>query len=117
MRHSRNGKIRFFYLIDSVCFYRNIFVFMDLSINTSIYGMFLILALSYYLLDCLNFNKNHYKSRDFIISSALNFVLFLIFYLFLKMEKMLVGFVVYDILQNLLFAFFLRIFKQIIKKF
>ena len=29
---------------------------MDLSINTSIYGMFLILSLSYYLLDCLNFN-------------------------------------------------------------
>ena len=112
MRHSRNGKIRFFYLLILFFIYRTIFIVMDLSINTSIYGMFLILALSYYLLDCLNFNKNHYKSRDFIISSALNFVLFLIFYLFLKMEKMLIGFVVYDILQNLLFALLLRVFKN-----
>lgn len=112
MRHSRNGKIRFFYLLALFGIYRNIFVFMDLSINTSIYGMFLILALSYYLTDCLNFNKNHYKSRDFIISSALNFILFLIFYFFLKMEKIIIAFVVYDILQNLLFAFLLKIFKQ-----
>ncbi len=112
MRHSRNGKIRFFYLLALFGVYRNIFVFMNLSINTSIYGMFLILALSYYLTDCLNFNKNHYKSRDFIISSALNFILFLIFYFFLKMEKIIIAFVVYDILQNLLFAFLLKIFKQ-----
>ena len=112
MRHSRNGKIRFFYLLALFGIYRNIFVFMNLSINTSIYGMFLILALSYYLTDCLNFNKNHYKSRDFIISSALNFVLFLIFYFFLKMEKIIIAFIVYDILQNLLFAFLLKIFKQ-----
>ena len=112
MRHSRNGKIRFFYLFALFGIYRNIFVFMNLSINTSIYGMFLILALSYYLTDCLNFNKNHYKSRDFIISSALNFILFLIFYFFLKMEKIIIAFVVYDILQNLLFAFLLKIFKQ-----
>ena len=112
MRHSRNGKIRFFYLLALFGIYRNIFVFMDLSINTSIYGMFLILALSYYLTDCLNFNKNHYKSRDFIISSALNFILFLIFYFFLKMEKIIIAFVVYDILQNLLFASLLKIFKQ-----
>ena len=112
MRHSRNGKIRFFYLLVLFFIYRTIFIVMDLSINTSIYGMFLILSLSYYLLDCLNFNKNHYKSRDFIISSALNFVLFLIFYFFLKMEKMIIGFVVYDILQNLLFALLLRIFKS-----
>lgn len=112
MRHSRNGKIRFFYLLALFGIYRNIFVFMNLSINTSIYGMFLILALSYYLTDCLNFNKNHYKSRDFIISSALNFILFLIFYFFLKMEKIIIAFVVYDILQNLLFAFLLKIFKQ-----
>ena len=112
MRHSRNGKIRFFYLLALFGVYRNIFVFMNLSINTSIYGMFLILALSYYLTDCLNFNKNHYKSRDFIISSALNFILFLIFYFFLKMEKIIIAFVVYDILQNLLFASLLKIFKQ-----
>ena len=112
MRHSRNGKIRFFYLLILFFIYRTIFIVMDLRINTSIYGMFLILALSYYLLDCLNFNKNHYKSRDFIISSVLNFILFLIFYLFLKMEKMLIGFVVYDILQNLLFALLLRVFKS-----
>ena len=112
MRHSRNGKIRFFYLLALFGIYRNIFVFMNLSINTSIYGMFLILALSYYLTDFLNFNKNHYKSRDFIISSALNFVLFLIFYFFLKMEKIIIAFIVYDILQNLLFAFLLKIFKQ-----
>lgn len=112
MRHSRNGKIRFFYLLALFGIYRNIFVFMNLSINTSIYGMFLILALSYYLTDCLNFNKNHYKSRDFIISSALNFILFLIFYFFLKMEKIIIAFVIYDILQNLLFAFLLKIFKQ-----
>lgn len=112
MRHSRNGKIRFFYLLALFGIYRNIFVFMNLSINTSIYGMFLILALSYYLTDCLNFNKNHYKSRDFIISSALNFILFLIFYFFLKMEKIIIAFVVYDILQNLLFASLLKIFKQ-----
>ena len=112
MRHSRNGKIRFFYLLVLFFIYRTVFLVMDLSINTSIYGMFFILSLSYYLLDCLNFNKNHYKSRDFIISSALNFTLFLIFYFFLKMEKMIIGFVVYDILQNFLFALLLRIFKS-----
>ena len=112
MRHSRNGKIRFFYLLILFFIYRSIFVVMDLSINTSIYGMFLILSLAYYLLDCLNFNKNHYKIKDFIVSSILNFILFLIFYFFLKLEKMILGFVVYDTLQNLLFAFFIRIFKS-----
>lgn len=112
MRHSRNGKIRFFYLLILFFIYRSIFVVMDLSINTSIYGMFLILSLTYYLLDCLNFNKNHYKIKDFIVSSILNFILFLIFYFFLKLEKMILGFVVYDTLQNLLFAFFIRIFKN-----
>lgn len=112
MRHNRNGKIRFFYLLILFFIYRSIFVFMKLSINTSIYGMFFILSLAYYLLDCLNFNKNHYKSKDFIISSALNFTVFLIFYFFLKMEKMILAFVAYDILQNLLFALILRIFKN-----
>ena len=112
MRHSRNGKIRFFYLTTLFIIYRSIFVLMNLSINTAIYGMFFILALSYYLLDCLNFNKNHYKSRDFIISSSLNFTMFLIFYLFLKMEKMVIAFVVYNTLQNILFALLLKIFKS-----
>ncbi len=112
MRHSRNGKIRFFYLTTLFIIYRSIFVLMNLSINTAIYGMFFILALSYYLLDCLNFNKNHYKSRDFIISSSLNFTMFLIFYLFLKMEKMVIAFVVYNSLQNILFALLLKIFKS-----
>ena len=112
MRHNRNGKIRFFYLLILFFIYRTIFIIMNLSINTSIYGMFLILSLAYYLLDCLNFNKNHYKSRDFIVSSAVNFVLFLIFYFFLKMEKMIIAFIAYDILQNLLFALILKIFKN-----
>ena len=112
MRHSRNGKIRFFYLTTLFIIYRSIFVLMNLSINTAIYGMFFILALSYYLLDCLNFNKNHYKSRDFIISSSLNFTMFLIFYLFLKMEKMVIAFVVYNSLQNILLALLLKIFKS-----
>ena len=112
MRHNRNGKIRFFYLLILFFIYRTIFIIMNLSINTSIYGMFLILSLAYYLLDCLNFNKNHYKSRDFIVSSAVNFVSFLIFYFFLKMEKMIIAFIAYDILQNLLFALILKIFKN-----
>lgn len=112
MRHNRNGKIRFFYLLILFFIYRSIFIVMDLSINTSIYGMFLILSLSYYLLDCLNFNKNHYRLKDFIVSSILNFILFLIFYFFLKLEKMIVGFVVYDVLQNFLFALFIRMFKS-----
>ena len=115
MRYIRNGKTRFFYLIILFLIYRQTFIVMDLSINTSVYGMFLFLALAYYLLGCLNFNKNYYKPKDFIASSAINFSVFLVFYLFSKRYEIVVAFVVYDIIQNMIYALSLRLLRKIEK--
>lgn len=112
MRHIRNGWIRFIYLTILFIIYRGIFSYLDLSINTAVYGIFFILSLSYYLLDCMNFNKNHYKIKDFLINSIINFTMFFIFYIFYKREKLIIGFIIYDLLQNLLFAFLIKIFKE-----
>lgn len=64
--------------------YRNIFIYLGLSINTAVYGIFILISFFYYLLDLLNFNNYQYKTKDFIYSTSINFGGFCIFYFFYK---------------------------------
>lgn len=112
MKHMKNGGIRLLYFITLFVLYKKIFSYLQINSNITIYGIFFILFLIYYLFDCLNFNKNHYELKNLIINSIINFLITFIFYIFYKREKLIIGFIIYDLLQNLLFAFLIKIFKE-----
>lgn len=44
MRHSRNAKIRIIYFFILFFIYRSIFVYLELSINTAVYGIFILIS-------------------------------------------------------------------------
>lgn len=102
MRHNRNMKIRIIYFFILFFIYRSIFVYLGLSINTAVYGIFILISFFYYLLDLLNFNNYQYKSKDFIYSSVINFCGFCIFYFFYKKIEFINAFLFYDSFQNIL---------------
>lgn len=102
MRHNRNVRIRIIYFFILFFLYRSIFVYLDLSINTAVYGIFILISFFYYLLDLLNFNNRLYKTKDFIYSTAINFGGFCIFYFFYKKIEFIHAFIFYNLLQNIL---------------
>ncbi|MHD0315016.1 sugar transferase [Fusobacterium varium] len=102
MRHNRNMKIRIIYFFILFFIYRSIFVYLGLSINTAVYGIFILISFFYYLLDLLNFNNYQYKTKDFIYSSVINFCGFSIFYFFYKKIEFINAFLFYDLFQNIL---------------
>lgn len=102
MRHNRNAKIRIIYFFVLFFLYRSIFVYLDLSINTAVYGIYILIAFFYYLLDLLNFNNCLYKTKDFIYSTAINFGGFCIFYFFYKKIEFIHAFIFYNLFQNIL---------------
>lgn len=102
MRHNRNAKMRIIYFFILFFLYRSIFVYLDLSINTAVYGIYILIAFFYYLLDLLNFNNCLYKTKDFIYSTAINFCGFCIFYFFYKKIEFINAFLFYNLFQNIL---------------
>lgn len=114
MRHSRNMKIRIIYFLMLFFMYRNIFIYLGLSINTAVYGIFILISFFYYLLDLLNFNNYQYKTKDFIYSTSINFGGFCIFYFFYKKIEFIHAFLFYDLFQNLLRYLLLICNKKIV---
>ncbi|WP_438536208.1 exopolysaccharide biosynthesis polyprenyl glycosylphosphotransferase [Cetobacterium sp.] len=72
---------------------------MDLSINTSVYGLFLILIFSYYIFGIFTLREK-YSLREFMISSILNGLIFFILLIFHKQSTILVYYLIYTFLQN-----------------
>ena len=114
MRHNRNAKIRIIYFFVLFFLYRSIFVYLDLSINTAVYGIYILIAFFYYLLDLLNFNNCLYKTKDFIYSTSINFGGFCIFYFFYKKIEFIHAFLFYDLFQNILRYLLLICNKKIV---
>lgn len=114
MRHSRNMKIRIIYFLMLFFMYRNIFIYLGLSINTAVYGIFILISFFYYLLDLLNFNNYQYKTKDFIYSTSINFGGFCIFYFFYKKIEFIHAFIFYDLFQNVLRYLLLICNKKIV---
>lgn len=107
-------KIRIIYFLMLFFMYRNIFIYLGLSINTAVYGIFILISFFYYLLDLLNFNNYQYKTKDFIYSTSINFGGFCIFYFFYKKIEFIHAFLFYDLFQNLLRYLLLICNKKIV---
>ncbi len=115
MRHSRSVGKRVFYLSISFIIYYLLFKKMNMSVNTSVYGVFIIMMLFYYLGDNLNFYISRYRPLDFIVNMVVNLSGFAIFYLFTKEEKILFSLGIFLILQNLLRFIMIKLSSQAVR--
>lgn len=61
VRHTRNIRMRLIYFVLLFIFYRQSFVIQKLSLNLAMYGIFIILFFSYYLLNTLNFDSRYQR--------------------------------------------------------
>lgn len=101
VRHTRNIRMRLIYFVLLFIFYRQSFVVQKLSLNLAMYGIFIILFFSYYLLNTLNFDSR-YQRVNIIYSTILNFFAYMIFYFFYKKESLILAFIIYSFFQNIL---------------
>lgn len=101
VKHARNVRKRLIYFILLFIMYRQSFVIQKLSLNLAMYGIFIILFFSYYLLNTINFDSR-YQKVNLIYSTILNFFAFMIFYFFYKKESLILVFIIYTVIQNLL---------------
>lgn len=101
VKHTRNIRMRLIYFILLFIVYRQSFVIQRLSLNLAMYGIFIILFFSYYLLNTINFDSR-YQRVNIIYSTILNFFAYMIFYFFYKKESLILAFIIYSILQNIL---------------
>lgn len=88
-----------------------IFKISNISINRAFYGIFLILILSYYIFGILTF-INDYKYKDLIYSTILNGIIFYILLIFTKTNKLIIGFISFTLIQNILSYVFKKILKE-----
>ena len=100
MKHSQNARGRIPYTFSLFLIYEWLIRLMSLSINTSIYGLFLMLILSYYVFGIFTL-RERYSVKEFLISFVLNGIIFFILLIFHKDFEILVYFVIYTILQNI----------------
>lgn len=107
VNHNKNMKLRIIYFLILFVIYREIFAFLDLGLNLAMYGMFAIMAFLYYLFDTIDFSKR-YRRKNLIYSTILNFASFMIFYFFYKSIEVVIAFIAYNILQNLVEYIFYR---------
>lgn len=101
VKHVRNVRKRLIYFTLLFIMYRQSFVVQKLSLNLAMYGIFIILFFSYYLLNTINFDSR-YQKVNLIYSTILNFFAFMIFYFFYKKESLILVFIIYTVIQNLL---------------
>lgn len=77
--------------------YQFLFIKIGFSINTSVYGLFLILLFCYHLTDNLDIRKKRKYDSIFI-----NFIVFLIFVFFYKKIELLVLFFIFTLVQKII---------------
>ena len=97
-------RVELIYIILLFIIYRTIFHIADFSINTPIYGLFIILLFFYYITDNLKFNAKA-KCKSVYI----NGIIFLIFLFFYKKPYIFVAFLIFTVCQIIL----KRIFQKI----
>lgn len=101
VKHTRNVRMRLIYFILLFIVYRHSFVIQKLSLNLAMYGLFILLFFSYYLFNTINFDSR-YQKVNIIYSTILNFFAFMIFYFFYKRQSLIITFVIYSLIQNIL---------------
>ena len=110
MNHKKNIVYVLISLIINFFIYRQLFQYFNLSLNLSMYGIFVLLLFSYYIFDVLNF-RYKFRAKDFVYSTFLNFIAFSIFYFFHKKSIIMIIFIIYNITQNIL-SYFLHTFNK-----
>lgn len=114
MRHSQNAKGRVPYAIALFFLYEWIIREMNLSVNTSVYGLFFILILSYYIFGIYTL-RERYSVRDVLVSSILNGLIFFILLIFHKQSTIIFWYFIYTALQNLCRFMLGKIYKSNIR--
>ena len=114
MRHSQNAKGRIPYTVVLFLLYEWIIRGMNLSVNTSVYGLFFILILSYYIFGIYTL-RERYSVRDVLISSILNGLIFFILLIFHKQSEIILWFFTYTVLQNLCRFILGKVYKSNIR--
>ncbi|MGL4867072.1 MAG: sugar transferase, partial [Cetobacterium sp.] len=99
MKHSQNAKGRILYTAALFLIYEWMIKHMRLSVNTSVYGLFFILILSYYIFGIFTL-RERYSIRDVLISSILNGLIFFILLIFHKKPEIIIYCLSYTVLQN-----------------
>ena len=75
---------------------------MDLSLNTTFYGVFLIMCLLYYVMDLFNFDLIKYRTHDFVLSAFLTVSGGVVSYIFTKKISYFKMFLIFWLIQNFL---------------
>lgn len=97
-------RLELIYIMLLFVIYRTIFHIANFSINTPIYGLFIILLFFYYITDNLKFNL-----KEKCKSVYINGIIFLIFLFFYKKSYIFVAFLIFTVCQITL----KRIFQKI----
>lgn len=114
MKHNQNARGRIPYTLTLFLLYEWLIRVMNLSINTSIYGLFLLLILSYYVFGIFTL-RERYSVKEFLIASVLNGVIFFILLIFHKDVEIMIYFLIYTGLQNLVRYVLGKLYKHNIR--
>ena len=102
MKHTSSVSIRSVYIFLLFLIYQRIFKIMDLSLNTTFYGVFLMMCLSYYVMDLFNFELIKYRAHDFILSTFITVSGGIFSYIFTKKIIYFQMFLIFLLIQNFL---------------
>lgn len=111
MKHNQNAKGRLLYAVSLFCIYELMIRSIHLSINTSIYGMFVLLIFAYYIFGIFTLREK-YSFKEFLISFILNGLLFLVLLIFNKKIDLMWIFILYTICQNFIRYILGKIFRK-----
>lgn len=114
MKHNQNARGRIPYTLALFLLYEWIIRVMNLSINTSIYGLFFMLILSYYVFGIFTL-RERYSVKEFLISMSLNSAIFFILLIFHKNFEIIFYFLIYTGLQNLIRYILGKLYKHNIR--
>ncbi|MGL5623037.1 hypothetical protein, partial [Cetobacterium sp.] len=114
MKHNQNARGRIPYTLALFLLYEWIVRVMNLSINTSIYGLFFMLILSYYVFGIFTL-RERYSVKEFLISMSLNSAIFFILLIFHKDFEIILYFLIYTGLQNLIRYVLGKLYKNNIR--
>lgn len=109
--HNQNARGRILYTVALFLIYDRIIKGMKLSVNTSIYGLFAILILSYYIFGVYNLREK-YKTKELLVTSTLNGLVFFILLIFHKKIEIIYYFIFYTLAQNLCRCVLGKIYKK-----
>lgn len=114
MKYSQNTRGRIPYTLALFLLYDWTIRVMKFSINTSIYGLFCMLILSYYVFGIFTL-RERYSVKEFLISSAINGVIFFILLIFHKDIQIVAYFLIYTGSQNLIRYILGKLYKYNIR--